>query len=102
MQAGFGFGKRVTGYKMNVLNKREVRASAGILFFLAMIACMAPLAWPAPPTVEIIAMAHPPVVAALQPLRAWGPSACPAISRCSFSSMANTASSAPVAGRWPW
>jgi len=40
MQAVFGFGERVAGYEMNVLNEREVRASAGILFFLAMIAFM--------------------------------------------------------------
>lgn len=40
MQAVFGFGERVPGYGMQVLNEREVRASAGILFLLAMIAFM--------------------------------------------------------------
>lgn len=29
------------------------------------------LAWAAPPTVEIIALAHPPVQSALKPLREW-------------------------------
>jgi hypothetical protein len=29
------------------------------------------LAWAAPPTIEIIAMAHPPVQSALKPLREW-------------------------------
>jgi len=35
MNAVFHFGERVAGYGVNVLNEREVRASAGILFFFA-------------------------------------------------------------------
>ena len=34
----FSFGEKVAGYDMKVLNEREVRASAGILFLFAMIA----------------------------------------------------------------
>ncbi len=34
------FGERIDGYDIPVLNEREVRASAGILFFLALIAFM--------------------------------------------------------------
>jgi hypothetical protein len=34
------FGERIEGYDVPVLNEREVRASAGILFFLAVIAFM--------------------------------------------------------------
>ena len=43
-------------------------------YFLAALAAALLTAGPAlaaPPTVEIVAMAHPPVVAALKPLRAW-------------------------------
>jgi hypothetical protein len=40
MSTVFRFGERVAGYDVNVLNEREVRASAGILFFFAMIAFM--------------------------------------------------------------
>ena len=40
MNGIFSFGERVDGYDVPVLNEREVRASAGILFFLAMIAFM--------------------------------------------------------------
>lgn len=40
MSTVFSFGERVAGYDVNVLNEREVRASAGILFFLALIAFM--------------------------------------------------------------
>ncbi len=36
----FAFGERIDGYEIPVLNEREVRASAGILFFLALIAFM--------------------------------------------------------------
>jgi Domain of unknown function (DUF4395) len=36
----FGFGERMDEYQVPVLNEREVRASAGILFFFAMIAFM--------------------------------------------------------------
>ena len=36
----FGFGERVDGYGVSVLNEREVRASAGILFFFALISFM--------------------------------------------------------------
>jgi len=36
----FGFGETVDGYAVPVLNEREVRAAAGILFFFAMIAFM--------------------------------------------------------------
>lgn len=34
------FGEQINGYEVPVLNEREVRASAGILFFLALIAFM--------------------------------------------------------------
>ncbi|EKE18171.1 MAG: hypothetical protein ACD_10C00099G0002 [uncultured bacterium] len=34
------FGEHIDGYDMPVLNEREIRASAGILFFLALIAFM--------------------------------------------------------------
>ena len=40
MSTVFSFGERVEGYGVNVLNEREVRASAGILFFFALIAFM--------------------------------------------------------------
>jgi len=33
----FSFGEKIPGYEMKVLNEREVRASAGILFLFAMI-----------------------------------------------------------------
>jgi Domain of unknown function (DUF4395) len=36
----FGFGERMDEYGVRVLNEREVRASAGIMFFFAMIAFM--------------------------------------------------------------
>lgn len=36
----FGFGEDVDGYPVRVLNEREVRAGAGILFFFAMISFM--------------------------------------------------------------
>jgi hypothetical protein len=36
----FQFGERIDGYDVPVLNEREVRASAGILFLFAMIAFM--------------------------------------------------------------
>lgn len=36
----FGFGETVEGYAVPVLNEREVRASAGILFFFALISFM--------------------------------------------------------------
>jgi hypothetical protein len=41
------------------------------LALLAASLLTAGLALAAPPTVEIVAMPHPPVVAALKPLRAW-------------------------------
>lgn len=40
MQGLFQFGEQVPGYDVPVLNEREVRASAGILLLLAMIAFM--------------------------------------------------------------
>jgi hypothetical protein len=40
MSTVFRFGEQVPGYDIPVLNEREVRASAGILFFFAMIAFM--------------------------------------------------------------
>lgn len=40
MQSIFHFGEKVDGYGVPVLNEREVRASAGILFFLAMVSFM--------------------------------------------------------------
>lgn len=36
----FTFGERINGFEIPVLNEREVRASAGILFFLALISFM--------------------------------------------------------------
>ena len=36
----FGFGEIVPGYDVPVLNEREVRASAGILFFFALVSFM--------------------------------------------------------------
>lgn len=36
----FGFGETIEGYAVPVLNEREVRASAGILFLCAMVAFM--------------------------------------------------------------
>ena len=36
----FAFGERIDGYEIPVLNEREVRASAGILFFLAIVSFM--------------------------------------------------------------
>ncbi len=36
----FGFGEKLDGYPVPVLNEREVRASAGILFFFAMVSFM--------------------------------------------------------------
>ena len=36
----FMFGKKIDGYDVPVLNEREVRASAGILFFFALISFM--------------------------------------------------------------
>ena len=40
MNTIFGFGEKMDEYEVQVLNEREVRASAGILFFFAMIAFM--------------------------------------------------------------
>lgn len=40
MRALLGFGERVEGYDIPVLNEREARAGAGILFAIAMIAFM--------------------------------------------------------------
>ena len=40
MRSVLEFGQRIDGYEVRVLNERAVRASAGILFFLAMIAFM--------------------------------------------------------------
>jgi hypothetical protein len=40
MNTIFGFGEKMDEYEVPVLNEREVRASAGILFFFAMIAFM--------------------------------------------------------------
>jgi hypothetical protein len=40
MSTVFSFGERIDGYEVSVLNEREVRASAGILFFFALIAFM--------------------------------------------------------------
>jgi hypothetical protein len=40
MNKVFGFGERVAGYGQPVLNEREVRAAAGIMFLFAMIAFM--------------------------------------------------------------
>jgi hypothetical protein len=36
----FAFGERIDGYEVPVLNEREVRAAAGILFFFALVAFM--------------------------------------------------------------
>ena len=40
MSKVFSFGERIDGYEVSVLNEREVRASAGILFFFALISFM--------------------------------------------------------------
>ena len=40
MNSFLGFGERVDGYEVPVLNEREVRAAAGILFFLALVSFM--------------------------------------------------------------
>lgn len=40
MSRVFSFGERIDGYEVDVLNEREVRASAGILFFFALISFM--------------------------------------------------------------
>ncbi|NTV85937.1 MAG: DUF4395 domain-containing protein, partial [Burkholderiaceae bacterium] len=40
MSTLFEFGDKIDGYAVRVLNERAVRASAGILFFLALIAFM--------------------------------------------------------------
>lgn len=40
MRSIFFFGETVSGYEVKVLNEREIRAGAGILFFFAMIAFM--------------------------------------------------------------
>lgn len=37
MNANFGFGERIEGYDVPVLNEREVRAAAGILFVFALV-----------------------------------------------------------------
>ena len=36
----FSFGDTVAGYEVPVLNEREVRAAAGILFFFALVSFM--------------------------------------------------------------
>ena len=36
----FGFGEKIDGYDIPVLNEREVRAAAGILFFFALVSFM--------------------------------------------------------------
>jgi hypothetical protein len=38
---------------------------------ITLLGLLPALSWAAPPTVEIIAMAHPPVQSALKPLREW-------------------------------
>lgn len=40
MRSIFEFGEQINGYEVRVLNERAVRASAGILFFLGIIAFM--------------------------------------------------------------
>ena len=40
MSKNFGFGEQVEGYAVPVLNEREVRAGAGILFLFAMVSFM--------------------------------------------------------------
>jgi hypothetical protein len=40
MRALFGFGERLDGYEIPVLNEREARAGAGILFAISLIAFM--------------------------------------------------------------
>jgi hypothetical protein len=40
MSKPFGFGETVAGYDVSVLNEREVRAAAGILFFFALVSFM--------------------------------------------------------------
>lgn len=40
MQRVLGFGEKVTGYDVPVLNERELRAAAGLLFVAAFYAFM--------------------------------------------------------------
>lgn len=40
MESIFKFGEDVTGYKIRVLNEREIRAAAGILFVLMLVAIL--------------------------------------------------------------
>ena len=40
MKMVFGFGEAVAGYDVPVLNEREVRAAAGILFVFALVSFM--------------------------------------------------------------
>lgn len=40
MNKNFGFGEIVKGYDISVLNEREIRASAGIFFFVMLISLM--------------------------------------------------------------
>lgn len=40
MRTIFGFGETIEGYAVPVLNEREVRAAAGILFFFALLSFM--------------------------------------------------------------
>jgi hypothetical protein len=51
-------------------SRRNAIARIGACLSFGM-AFYAPNSWAAPPTVEIIAFAHPPVQAALKPLRDW-------------------------------
>jgi hypothetical protein len=50
--------------RRNVIARIGAGLSLGMAFYVSN-------AWAAPPTVEIIAFAHPPVQAALKPLRDW-------------------------------
>jgi hypothetical protein len=50
--------------------RRRLLVRAGVCLTLG-FAFPASIAWAAPPLVEVIAFAHPPVQAALKPLREW-------------------------------
>lgn len=55
--------------------KKHIMTVTRRYWFASIASCTLPLvlgtAWAAPPVVEVIAMAHPPVQSALKPLRDW-------------------------------
>lgn len=50
-----------------ILNRRHLLSHMAV----AILGLAAGPAWAAPPVIEIIAFAHPPVISALKPLREW-------------------------------